>query len=386
MTNQNNKWDLFIFAGEVSGDLHGEKLLEALYQKNPNLKILGVGGPKMRTKGLESFLPMEEFQVMGFIDVLTSLPRILSLFKKVKNKILSTSPKGVVFIDYPGFNLRMARALEKKGDRAKRIQYVCPSVWAWGKKRIPKMERSLDKLLTILPFETSYFSKEKLDTEYIGHPLIERITSHSYDKNWKKLYHIPENTTLLSLFPGSRYKELERNFPLQLKVAKKFLAEREDLTLALSCADKKFLPFFTPHISERIKLVESSHSYELMRDTHVAIATSGTITLELALHFVPTIVTYAITFVDLLLAQYIFRISLPYYSLPNIIGKEEIFPELFGPNFTEKNLEHELKNLLSSQLKRTVCTDGCHRIKELLGEHRTSERAAEEILRVIQLV
>jgi lipid-A-disaccharide synthase len=377
-------WDLFLFAGEVSGDLHGEKLLEALYKKDPQLKILGVGGPRMRAKGLTSFLPMENFQVMGFIDVLFALPRLLSLFKQVKNKIRSSSPKAVVFIDYPGFNLRMARALKRKGDGSKRIQYVCPSVWAWGKGRIPKMERSLDKLLTILPFEPHYFSKEKLDAEYIGHPLIERILAYSYDNDWKKLYGIPENTTLLSLFPGSREKEIERNFPLQLQIAKKILAEREDLTVVISCANKKFLPLLTPHLSERIKLVESRHLYELMRSTHVAIATSGTITLELALHLVPTVVTYAITLLDLFLAQYVFQIRLPHYSLPNIIAKEEIFPELFGPNLNAKNLEQATKNLLSSQLKRNLCLDGCHRIRELLGEHRTSERAAEEILRLIQ--
>lgn len=242
------------------------------------------------------------------------------------------------------------------------------------------MERSLDQLLTILPFEPHYFSQEKLPTEYVGHPLIQRIGSHSYDSRWKEHYQIPQHTTLLSLFPGSRPKEVERNLPLQLRVAKKILVEREEITLAISCADEQFMPLLSPHANERVKIIENRHLYELMRDTHVAIATSGTITLELALHVVPTVVTYAIPFIDLLVAHYLLRIDLPHYALPNLLSQEEIFPELFGPHFTEKNLETEVKALLNSQLKRSLCTVGCQRVQEAIGTHLASERAAEEII------
>ena len=141
--------DLFIFAGEMSGDLLGEQLLKSLFKIDPHLKVEGVAGPKMRALGMKTFLKMEEFEVMGFVDVFSSLPRLFKLFRRIKGHLLKNPPKKIVFIDYPGFNLRMAKALRKKKISSKLFQYVCPSVWAHGKGRIAKMEKTLDSLLTI---------------------------------------------------------------------------------------------------------------------------------------------------------------------------------------------------------------------------------------------
>ena len=372
-------YDLFIFAGEPSGDLHGEKLLEALYKQNPNLKVKGVGGPKMRAQGMECFMPMEEFEVMGFVDVLSSLPKLIRHFRTIKNEILNSKPKGVVCIDYPGFNLRLARALKQKGSEAKRIHYICPTVWAWGKRRIPQMERCLDSLLTILPFEVDMFSRNQMDVSYVGHPLIKRIQSHEYNRLWKAPYGIPDHQQILSIFPGSREKEILRNFPLQIKVAKRIQKENPDLLIAVSCSDEKFHPL----LKEAPFIIDSKDSYELMRGSHFAIATSGTITLELALHHIPTVVTYSIASFDLFIAQTLFRIDLPHYALPNIIGKHEIFPELFGPHFTEDNLFKKGMEFLLSQYKRSACTDACQVLKKLLGEKDASHETAHTILNTI---
>lgn len=244
------------------------------------------------------------------------------------------------------------------------------------------MEKSLDKLLTILPFEPDSFSKEKLDVEYVGHPLISRIEEHSYDSEWHTLYGISENQPILSLFPGSRKKELERNLPLQIQAAKNLLKERKDLLIVVSCSDDKFLPFIKQHIDDSIKIIPSKHNYELMRDSHMALATSGTITLELALHLVPTVVTFAIDPFDVFLAQKIFRINLPHYSLTNILGKKEIFPELFGPLLTEKNLENKAKEFLLSQFKRNHCIEECRRLQYILGTQDASHEAAKAILKI----
>lgn len=377
-------YDLFIFAGEPSGDLHGERLLNALKEKRPDLKIKGVGGPRMRAAGLDCFLPMEDFLVMGFMDVLSSLPRLRRLFYKVQKEILAAKPQAALFIDYPGFNLRMARSLKRKKSPTKIIQYVCPSVWAWGKRRIPLMEKNLDKLLTLLPFEPELFARHKLDVEYLGHPLISRITSHQYDSNWRALYDIPENQPLLTLFPGSRQKELERNFPLQLKVAQRFLQERKDVALVISCSQDQFLPFLKKKSPPSATIIPPTHLYELMRSTHLAIATSGTVTLELALHCVPTVVTYAITPLDTFLATQVFRINLPYYALPNLIAKDEVFPELFGPRLTEESLMQKLLEQAMSQFKRDVCMRRCEALKELLGPKDASKEATRAILEEIQ--
>ena len=162
--------DLFIFAGESSGDLLGSRLLSALYKHNPNLNIVGVGGPKMRAAGMECIMQTEAFEVMGFIDVFLALPSLIKKFYKVAKAILCSNPKAVLFIDYPGFNLALASYLRKKGYRNQLIHYVAPSVWAWGKKRIPKMAQTLDLLLTIFPFEATYFAHTPLAVHYVGHP------------------------------------------------------------------------------------------------------------------------------------------------------------------------------------------------------------------------
>lgn len=219
-----NRPDLFVFAGEPSGDLHGEKVLAHLLQNNPHLIIMGVGGPKMRAHNMECILPMEAFEVMGFVDVFLALPKLIRQFHLLKRTILEKKPKKVLFIDYPGFNLRMARSLRKHGFEGKLCHYICPSVWAWGKKRIALMAKHLDLLLSILPFEKECFSSTSLPVKYVGHPLIQTIASHphlSLPLSRKKL--------ILGLFPGSRAKELLRNLKMQLNVAKKLLLEDPNL-------------------------------------------------------------------------------------------------------------------------------------------------------------
>ncbi len=372
-------YDLFIFAGEVSGDLHGEKLLKELYAQNSALKVKGVGGPRMRALGMECMIPMEEFQVMGFIDILSSLPRLYKRFKKIKEEILKNKPKGVVTIDYPGFNLRMANALYKKGSQAKRIHYICPTVWAWGKGRIPKMERSLDHLLTILPFEPNLFSKNSLESSYVGHPLISRIGNHSYDPHWNEEYGIESERQILSIFPGSREKELHRNFPLQLQVAKEIQKDHPQLLVVISYSDEKLLPLLKKEGNDLL-IVKPKHSYELMRASHIAIATSGTITLELALHHIPTVVTFAINPIDVFIAQNIFGINLPHYALPNIIHEGELFPELFGPNLKRETLHKKAQEFMLSEYVRSDCIEKCKKLKSFLGEKNASKEAARAII------
>ena len=386
----NTSPDLFIFAGEHSGDLYGEQLIQTLHKINPHLIIIGVGGPKMRKAGMKCLMPMEKFQVMGFTDIITALPRILFLFRKVKRLIKETKAKAILFIDYAEFNLKMAQALKKENVVIKMIHFICPSVWAWRKRRIYSMEKTLDLLLTILPFEKECFEETSLDVEYVGHPLKHTIANYQYDKSWHDTLPCLEGKTLLSIFPGSRLKELQRNFKSQLKVAKEIADEEKKTMIAISCSTPKFVPIIQQFLMEQslendpnVFIVKAEHSYELMKATDLAIATSGTVTLELALHHVPTVVTFAITKLDLFLAQKIFHIDLPFYSLVNIIGKRSIYPELFGPNFTENNLYFELKKYLKDPIKKEDCIKNCLDIKTLIGERDATHTAVEKILELI---
>lgn len=371
--------DLFIFAGEKSGDLYGEKLLTSLLEKKPDLNIYGVAGPLMRSKRIQCILPMEEFQVMGFIDVFVALPKLIRQFYWIANEILRLQPAIVVTIDYPGFNLRLVKYLKKKGFKGKCIHFICPSVWAWGKKRIPLMAENLDKLLSILPFEQKFFAHTPLPVSFVGHPLIEKIASYTY-----KEFPFPKDQKLIALFPGSRKKEVERNLPLYLDLCSELIRENPSLCIALSVSEERLQSLIEKIVKEkgwenRLMLVPASHSYELMRASYIAIAKSGTVTLELALHRIPTVVTYGVTQLDLFIVLHLLRIRLPFYCLVNIIAEKQVFTELFGPRFTLDNLRKEVEKLFDPSIRTAMQTE-CALLIDQLGKTNAAERAAKEIL------
>jgi lipid-A-disaccharide synthase len=365
-----SKADLFIFAGEKSGDLHGAHLVAALKKYS----ICGVGGEKMREQNFECLIPMEEFQVMGFIDVFLQLSRLFLLFRKTLRHILEVNPKAVVTIDYPGFNLRLAKALRKRGYKGKILHYICPSVWAWGKKRIPLMANVLDGLFSILPFERNCFKNTSLPVHFVGHPLVSGIAKHEY--------HAMEKIDV-ALFPGSRKKEIERNLPLMLKAAKQIEEELGNLQFAISCSNSCFLQLLHRCIDEagwkHVPIIEAKHSYDLMKSVRLAIAKSGTVTLELALHEVPTVVTYAISKPDLFIVRDLLKIRLPYYALPNILAEKEVFPELFGPNFTITALVRHAKILLTDEERKLQVQSECRKIAEQLTTLDTHQETARLI-------
>jgi lipid-A-disaccharide synthase len=357
--------DLFIATGEMSADLHGSKLIEALLKERPQLKIGAVAGPKMRKLPITEFFPMENLMVMGFVDVLLALPKIRRNFLAIRNKILELNPKAVVCIDYPGFHLRLEKSLRKKGFQGKLIHFICPTVWAWGKKRIPAMAKNLDLLLTIFPFEKGCFSNTKLPVEYIGHPLTEAISNFVPTQKFKG--------KILGIFPGSRKHEIERNLPIQLRAAQKLQKQDPSLIIAISMTQFKIdVPGTIP--------VEPEDHYELMRASHLAIATSGTVTLELALHKTPTIVNFAIKPLDLFIAQKILRIDLPFFAMPNIVANELVFPELFGPHLTDQNLDTWAQKLWFDPAERKKCFNACEKVEKILGKKCASQAAAIAIL------
>ncbi|MBS4168021.1 lipid-A-disaccharide synthase [Parachlamydia sp. AcF125] len=382
---------IFFFAGEQSGDLHGQNLLQNLRQKLPGYAFTGVGGPLMRPFLSSSILKMEDFEVMGFSDVLRALPKLIRQFYQVRNAILDTQPAAVVLIDYPGFNLRLAKSLRKKGYKGKIAQYICPSVWAWGKERIEHMANTLDLLLSILPFEKELFSHTPLHVEYIGNPLLTTIKGHSYHPHWIELLGIKPAAQLIALFPGSRKGEIQRNLPIQLKVAQ--LMRREDRTFALSCAHPGIIPVMQSILEEThlklhrdIFLVPKAYTYELMKDSHAAIAKSGTVTLELALHQRPSTVIYQLTALNRFIAKYILRLNLPYYSIANILAQKQIFPELIATGLTPKNVYAKMEDLSNpDSANRQMCIQNCRDLIPLLAQKsHPFEQATQAILEMLE--
>lgn len=363
----------FVFAGEQSGDLLGCCLLKELRQNYPRICFTGVGGPQMRAVGMSSLLQMEDFQVMGFTDVLRALPRLWGYAQRIINYIIEAQPDMCILIDYPGWNLRLAKMLRKRGFKNRIVQYVSPSVWAHGKKRINTMVKTLDLLLCIFPFEPGCFLGHPLKVHYMGHPLIDIVDSYSYDDNWFYSYGLTSTKNVIGIFPGSRTKEIVNNFPKQLKAAEKMFEKDPSIRFAISIARIDLQPLVmrilrnsSLKIGQQLFFISTRHSYELMRDCHTAIAKAGTVTLELALHRRPTVVVYEVSKINRFYARYILNLQLEHFCLVNILSNKRVFPELIEMGFTSDNLYHHLQQLHQEGLMRQQCIADCHRIKQLL--------------------
>lgn len=382
-----NKQSIFLFAGEQSGDLHGGKLLKALTKKLPFCHFYGVGGPHMREERFSPVMNMEKFQAMGFSEVIGSLWTIWRRFRTLKKDILKTNPEAVILIDYPGFNLRMASALRKGGYKGKLIQYISPSVWAWGKKRILKMEKALDLLMTIYPFEPTCFEATSLQTEYVGNPVQESVQNHSYREEWANLFGISPAQSLLAIFPGSRNSEIRHNLPLQIQAAQEVVKQAGPLQIGISCANTDIMKVVTKalektklELNKQVFLIPKVYSYELMRDCKAAIATSGTVTLELALHKTPSVVGYYVSPFNRFVAKYLLRVNLPHYCIVNILNQKTTYPELITQGYNPKNLAKKTLELLRDTPERDACIAGCQEILNGLHIDSPSEKAAEKVL------
>lgn len=374
----------FIFAGEHSGDLHGSHLAKAIKTLAPTINLEGVPGPKMRVQGVASILQMEDFEVMGFSDVIRSLPKLIRQFYQLRNHILSTKPQAVILIDYPGFNLRLAAALRKKGYQGKIIQYISPSVWAWGKHRIALMANTLDLLLTIYPFEKQCFADTSLHVKYVGNPLCDYIKSYAYDDVWQKKLHIPPTNNLIALFPGSREGEVNRNLPYLLEMAMEIKKKYPDAVFGISALCSISIPNIATHpLAKSLFFIPKTFTYELMRDSQTAVAKSGTVTLELAIHNRPTIVFYKLSKLNRLYATYFVKPSLKHFCIVNILGDKEIFPELIEKEVSASLLLESFLTMHEDKKKRAECIKNCEAIRHSLEQNNASLSAAKAIMNCI---
>lgn len=372
----------FIFAGEASGDLHGSHLIQSLHQEFQHCELHGVAGPQMRLQKVTPFLPMENFEVMGFTDVLFALPRLWKYFHQIKNHILKGNYDAVVLIDYPGFNLRLAKALRNKKYKGKIIQYISPSVWAHGRKRIDYMAATLDLLLTIYPFEKECFKDSSLPVVYVGNPLKNYLENRPIASGWHQKTGLTSGE-FIALFPGSRQGEVARNLPIQLQAAIALKKHFPSLQIAVSCGHasvrevmQNIAEGYGMELNKDLFIVPREHTYSMMQECRTAIAKSGTVTLELALNKCPTLVTYPLTILNKWIAKTILSVNLPHYCIVNILGNKEVFPEFIDTHLCLEEINQKLYELHIDGLKRESVISNCRQIQEILGSGAASRQAA----------
>lgn len=378
-----------LVAGEPSGDLLGAGLAQALKGLWPGeLKLWGSCGPSMEAAGVAPKQTLEQHGFMGFFEVIKNLPDIRYALRAMADEVMSDNPDVVVLIDYPGFNLRLAKTLRCRGYSGKIVQLVCPSIWAHSRKRLKTMERTLDLVLCILPFETELFESSSLDAIYIGNPVAERIMNCTAPP-LPCLAELAYKHPLIGLFPGSRPREIERHLPVMLEAARLIQSQMPDARFVMSCAHRvihKMMHAIAQQrdplrIGDTLYLIDHQHNRSVMRMLRAAIAKSGTVTLELALHTVPTVVVYQIGFVSALIARVILGLKLEYYSLVNIIRGKEVFPELIFRDFDPHLISQELIALATESNARKICLEECLELQSDLSHPKhPSTRAAQAIL------
>lgn len=381
MNNRNKK--IFIFSGEHSGDVHGARLAKSLKILDPNLILEGVTGSLMREENIKSLLYMESFLVMGFTDVLKEFPKLYKNFRIIRKHILETNPDSVILIDYQEFSHLLSKSLRKQGYNGKIIQYISPSVWAWRPKRADQLAKQLDLLLTIYPFESDYYSHTSLNVRYIGNPIKEKIDTYSYSVAWKDELGIPK-CPLIGIFPGSRVSEIKNNLALFLKAANLF--DNENHCFGISCTDSKsevvineLLEIHADKIKNKLILVPRKYTYELMKESTFALAKSGTVTLELAIHQTPTVVAYEISKFHKFLCKNILKINLPFFCITNILAKKAVFPEFIDHNINAKSLADEMKKFNDDKIHYEKTQKFCSEVNDLLNAYHPSDLAAKVI-------
>jgi len=340
--NQSTKpLDIFVLCGELSGDILGHSLLKDIADK---YSIEGVLGPNLKTLPIKEIASMECFNFMGLSKPLASIYGIVSAFRKVKKRILSQNPKLVMLIDLPDINLFMARSLRRAGFKGKIIQVVCPTIWAWRKGRKKTLEKYYDHLFCLFPFEKKLFEGSPLKVSYIGHPL------NSLSPRSEK-----ERGKIIAVFPGSRKQEVQSLLPDFMKICK----EHPEYKIHISVAKEKLRPIIEDITKDsEVTLYNPDQVDKLIDTASVALSKNGTINLHLALSHIPQITCYRVSPFELFVGKHIFRINLPFFSLPNIILEKSVFPELIGPNATFEKIKNSFDKLIhSKEMKESMLAD-----------------------------
>lgn len=371
----------YIIAGEASGDLHGSNLIKALRQTDWQAEVRAWGGDLMEAAGATIVKHYRDLAFMGFVEVLMNLRTIFRNLDFCKTDILQYQPDVLILIDYPGFNLRIAKWAKQKG--LKIIYYISPQVWAWKENRVKTIKTCIDKMLVILPFEKAFYHQWNYEVEYVGHPLIEVIDDFKKSAGHNPLSLLPdeiEGRRIIALLPGSRKQEILKKLPLMLEVSRYFPEYLFVVAKAPGQEDSFYESMLSPY--ENVKSVQGK-TYHLLIQADAALVTSGTATLETALFGVPEVVCYKGSPVSYAIAKRVIKIK--YISLVNLIMDKPVVKELIQHELTVENLRHELDLLLNNAVKKQHLAVDYQKLRELLSEGgHASSNAARAISNFLQ--
>ncbi len=366
----------YIIAGEASGDLHASNLIKELKKNDPTAVIRGFGGDLMAHQGVEIVKHYRDLAFMGFIEVLANLRTILKNLRFCKSDLIDFKADALILVDYPGFNLRMAEFAHQAG--IKTIYYISPQVWAWKKSRVHLIKRTVDLMITILPFEHSFYQSYGYAVKYAGHPLLDALKQHHGTSRADFLAkHQLRQKPIIALLPGSRKQEIRKMLAEMLKV----LQHYPDYQFVVGMAPSVIADFYHKIANNAdVKFVQGD-TYQLLEHAEAALVTSGTASLETALLNVPEVICYKGSFISYLIARVLIKIQ--FIGLPNLIMGKSIVKELIQNNMNATNLKIELDKLLTPDYA-AILKQHYKDLSQRLGGEGASGRAAHMIYRFLK--
>lgn len=373
---------IMIVSGEASGDIHGANLVRAIHQRDKTISFHGMGGQQMSAAGVEILFEAQKVSVVGIAEILTHLPDILSAKKVLKKFLQQQRPDLLIIIDFPDFNLMLASIAKKLGIPV--FYYISPQVWAWRTGRVETIKERVDRIGVILPFEEDFFIQHGVKARYVGHPLLDEVSTQYGREEFCRRYSIDPHRKLIALIPGSRYREITSLLPVFLESAEKIAQNLpEPPVFILPKAPTVSMELIKEcGLQEKINsgldiLSINEDRYEAMAACDAAMAASGTVTLELALLNVPMVVSYRMSPLTYFIGRHILRIDVKNFSLVNLIADSPFVLELLQNQVTADNISAEIMKIILVKKQMALQLAGLKNVREHMGEKGASEKAAD---------
>lgn len=361
----------YLIAGERSGDLHGANLIRALKQQAPECEIRCWGGDMMKEAGGELVVHYRDTAFMGFLEVIKNLGTIRRFLTYCKKDIESWQPDAVVLIDYPGFNLRIAKFAKSIG--IKTCYYISPKIWAWNQRRAKKIKKNVDKMFCILPFEKAFYRKFGFNVEYVGNPLVDSISSYDYDLDLIRQQRTPGKFAV-GILPGSRMQEITSMLETMASIFPRY----PDIRFYIAAVDNIPQSYYQRYQDYPNVTIFTNKAYDILKIVDAAIVTSGTATLETALFQVPQVVCYKTSAVSYAIAKMVIKVR--FISLVNLIMDREVVKELIQKDFTTEKLQEFIDSVREECNVIATMRENYRELREIIGDESASEQTAKSIL------
>ena len=369
---------LLLVAGEASGDAHGADLVQTLKQHDPQVEVFGVGGPALRAAGMHTLVDTATIAGMGLIEARDKVGNLIRTYRQLTAILRTQPPDLLILIDFPEFNLRLAKIAKQNGVRV--FYYISPQVWAWRKRRVYTIAKRVDQLAVVFPFEQAFYAAHGCSAEFVGHPLVDRVRPTRSREETLQQYQLDPHRQTIALLPGSRTQELRYLLTPLLSAAAQLGNTYQFILPVASILNGTEIEKNLPHTLSDIRVVQND-TYNVIHAADLAIVASGTATLETALLERPMVIVYRVAPLTYALARLF--VDLPFFGMPNLIAERRVVPELLQTAVTPDRIAHEARQLLTNPQAYSVAQEGLREVRRRLGGGGAAERAATLILNML---